>query len=126
MGGARLRPPRPGHTLSTWYVYIRGRGDTKPPNLGNPGICSPGPNRDTGIASFASFIQCKSCIPDCIHLQVLQVYTVGGVKHRVNGHKGLFRSKNDARGTQNLHTELTILAFDLHKWNTLRVRQLTA
>ena len=51
---------------------------------------------------------------------------VGGVKHRVNGHKGLFRSKNDARGTHNLHTELTILAFDLHKWNTLRVRQQTA
>ena len=27
--------------------------------LANPGVCTLGPNRDTGIASFASLVQCK-------------------------------------------------------------------
>ena len=55
-------PPSPPlhhhHHTAHSHIYTRAPSRYNPQN-GNPGVCSPGPFRDTGIASFASLIQWK-------------------------------------------------------------------
>ena len=52
------------HTFLLYtHIYVGGETQNYPiageTQLANPGVCTPSPNRDTGIARFVSLVQCK-------------------------------------------------------------------
>ena len=62
------------------HIYEGGETQNYPiageTQLANPGVCTPSPNRDTGIARFVSLVQCKFGAVLVIGLHTCKIYIV--------------------------------------------------